>query len=288
MKQQQTLKKPIEMMGTGLHSGQSIRLNLVPAPVNAGIVFKRTDLDPIINIPALTPFVGDTRMNTCLINQQARVATVEHLMAALAGMQIDNCFVELDAAEPPALDGSALEFVNLIEQAGITVQDSARRYIRIKNKIVVEHEGKLACLAPYDGQSFEFTIEFEHPVIKQSNQSLRFELTPSAFKKEISGARTFGFIKEYEYLKANHLALGASMENTLVLDEVKLLNPEILRYSDEFVRHKILDAIGDIYLLGHPVIGAFQGIKSGHEMNHQLRQALLNNPNAWEFQYFSE
>lgn len=284
MKQQQTLKQSIQIKGIGLHCGQEIQLHLLPAPVDTGIIFKRVDLNPTIELPALTQFVGDTRMNTCLVNQQARVATVEHLMAALAAMQIDNCIIEINAAEPPALDGSALEFLQAIEQAGIETQNKARRYIRIKKKIEIKKDDKLASLMPHDGNLFSVTIDFAHPVIQQSQQSLSLEITPDSFKNDICGAKTFGFIKEYEYLKAHNLALGASLENTLVLDDTKLLNPEVQRYADEFVRHKMLDAIGDLYLLGHPIIGAFEGIKTGHEMNHQLRLALLNNPDAWEFQ----
>jgi len=278
---QRTIRE-IRATGVGLHTGEKVYLKLSPAPENTGIIFRRVDLNPVVEIAAHTEHVGDTTLNTCLIKDGVRVSTVEHLLSAFAGLGIDNAFVELNAPEVPIMDGSAGPFVFLIQAAGIVQQMAPKRFIRIKKKIKVENGDKWACIEPYDGSRFQMTIDFPHPLIKTSNQTIAFDLSSTAFIKEVSRARTFGFLPEYEYLRNNNLALGGSLENAIVLDEYRILNEEGLRYADEFVRHKLLDAVGDLYQLGYNMIGSFTGYKSGHALNNQLLNTLLADQAAWE------
>jgi UDP-3-O-[3-hydroxymyristoyl] N-acetylglucosamine deacetylase len=279
---QRTLKTSAQISGIGVHSGKTVQLMLHPAPENTGIVFRRIDVQPPVNIPAISKYVSDTRLNTCLAKDGAAVATVEHLLSAFAGIGIDNAYVDITAAEMPVMDGSAQPFVNLIRSAGIEKQQAEKKFLRIKRRVEIKDGDKFVSLEPFEGFKFSLTIDFDHPVIRASSQSATIDFTTASFADEISHARTFGFLADYEQLRKHNLGLGASLENTLVLDEQQVLNPEGLRYADEFVRHKILDAVGDLYLLGHNFIGAFTGYKSGHNLNHQLREAVLADSSAWE------
>ena len=282
MIKQRTLKNTIRATGVGLHTGKKVYLTLRPAAVNTGIVFRRTDLDPAVDIRACADNVGDTTMNTCLIKDGVRVSTVEHLLSAFAGLGIDNAYVDVTAPEVPIMDGSAGPFVFLIQSAGIAVQDAPKKFIRIKRKITVKDGDKFACIEPWNGFKVSIGIQFNHPVIADSAQSVTIDFTKTSFVKEVSRARTFGFLSDYEYLRKNNLALGGSLDNAVVLDEFRIMNEDGLRYKDEFVRHKLLDAIGDLYQLGHSVIGAYSAYKSGHTLNNQLLRKLLANEKAWE------
>ena len=285
---QRTLKNSIRATGVGLHSGEKVYLTLRPAPVNTGIVFRRIDLDPVVEIPALAANVGDTLLSTTLVRNQARVSTIEHLMSALAGLGIDNCFIEVSAPEVPIMDGSAGPFVFLIQSAGIVEQHAAKRFIRIKREVTVHDGDKWATFLPYDGFKISFTIDFDHPVIAGRAQHAELDFASTSFVKEISRARTFGFMRDIEKLRAMDLALGGSVDNAIVLDEFKILNEDGLRYEDEFVRHKVLDAVGDLYTLGYALLGEFRGFKSGHGLNNQLVVALLEQEDAWEFATFED
>jgi UDP-3-O-[3-hydroxymyristoyl] N-acetylglucosamine deacetylase len=280
--QQRTLAKSISASGIAIHSGQTVNITLHPADVDKGIIFNRVDLNPTVQIPATTDYVGDTRLNTTLTHNGAQVSTVEHILSAFAGLGIDNAVIDIDNIEAPVMDGSALTFTSLIQSAGVVEQDAAKKFLRIKQMVRVEDGDKFAILSPHEGAKFSFTIDFDHPAILATKQNAEIDLMTQTFTAEISGARTFGFLADYEYLKKNNLAQGASLENTVVLDDNSVLNEDGLRYENEFVRHKILDAIGDLFLLQHNIIGAFEGYKSGHALTHKLRQALLNNPDAWE------
>lgn len=288
MIKQRTLKSIIRATGVGLHTGEKIYLTLRPAGANVGIVFSRTDLNPPVDIPAKSSYVGDTTMNTGLLKNGVRIATVEHLLSAFAGLGIDNAYVDLTAPELPTMDGSAGPFVFLIQSAGIQEQNVAKRFLRIKRKIKVSDGDKHAWLEPYEGFKVSFTIDFDHPLIRSSNQTSVINFSSMSYVKEISRARTFGFLSETEFLRKNNLALGVSLDNTIVLDKYRVLNEDGLRYENEFVRHKILDVIGDLYLLEHSIIGAFTGYKSGHTLNNQLRQALLADQKAWEIVTFED
>lgn len=283
MVKQRTLKHPAQISGVGLHSGVVVHLTIHPAAENTGIIFRRIDLQPTIDIPALTNFVSDTRLNTCLTQGGASVTTVEHILSALAGLGIDNARIELDAAEPPVMDGSAWPFIQAIQAAGIVEQSAAKQFIRIKQAITVNDGEKYVKLMPWEGFKFSMCIDFNHPLIAQTPQTLSIDLAQASYIEDISKARTFGFLSEYEFLRRQNLGLGASLDNTVVLNETALVNEGGLRYDAEFVKHKLLDAIGDLYLLGHNIIGEFSGYKSGHALNHQLRLALLQNTNAWEW-----
>lgn len=285
MIKQRTIRE-IHAMGVGLHTGKKVSLTLQPAPVDTGIVIRRDDIKPAVEIKAHTKNIGDTRLNTCLVKNDVRISTVEHLLSAFAGLGIDNAYVTLNAPEVPIMDGSAGPFVFLAQAAGIVVQDAPKRFIRIKKAIEVKHEDKWARLEPHSGAVYGMTIDFPHPVIRAGNQSFEFNHTGNAYIKEISRARTFGFLSEYEYLRRNNLALGGSLDNAIVLDEYRILNEDGLRFSDEFVRHKILDAIGDLYQLGHSMIGRFVGYKSGHAINNELMGTLLADKSAWEIVTF--
>lgn len=282
MIRQRTLKNVIRATGVGLHTGDKVYLTLRPAAPDTGIVFRRTDLTPPVDIPACPLNVGDTRLSTTLVKDGVRISTVEHLLSAFAGLGIDNAYVDVSAAEVPIMDGSAGPFVFLIQSAGIEEQHRAKRFVRIKRRVRVEEGDKYALFEPYDGFKVDFAIDFDHPAFPSSMRSATVDLSATSFVKEVSRARTFGFLRDIEALRQQNLALGGSMDNAVVVDDYRVLNEEGLRYEDEFVRHKILDAIGDLYLLGHSLIGAFRGYKSGHGLNNQLLRALLADRSAWE------
>ena len=282
MIKQRTLRNVIRAVGVGLHSGAKVYLTLRPAAPDTGIIFRRVDLKNPVEIPARAENVGDTRLSTTLVKGTVRISTVEHLLSALAGLGIDNAYVEVDAPEAPIMDGSAGPFVFLIQSAGIEEQNAPKRYIRIKKTVQVELGDKWARFEPHDGFKVSFCIDFDHPVLKRSNQQVEIDFTRTSFVKEVSRARTFGFVQEVELLRENNLALGGSLDNAIVMDDYRILNEDGLRYEDEFVKHKVLDAVGDLYLLGHSLIGAFKGHKSGHELNNRLLRALLAQKNAWE------
>ncbi|MFO7304688.1 MAG: UDP-3-O-acyl-N-acetylglucosamine deacetylase [Gammaproteobacteria bacterium] len=282
MLRQRTLKNTIRATGVGLHSGKKVLMVLKPAPPDTGVVFRRTDLDEPVEIKAHALNVGETMLGTTLNNGGARVATVEHLLSAFAGLGIDNAYVELSAEEVPIMDGSASPFVFLLQSAGIQEQPSPKRFARILQPIQVEDGDKWARFTPYNGFRVNFEIEFDHPVFKRRAQTATMEFSTTSFLKEISRARTFGFMRDLEFLRSKNLALGGTLENAIVLDDDRVLNEEGLRYEDEFVKHKILDAIGDLYLLGRSLIGEFTGYKSGHALNNRLLRKLLATPDAWE------
>ena len=282
MLRQRTLKNTIRATGVGLHSGDKVYLTLRPAAVDTGIVFRRVDLDPPVDIRATPDNVGETQLSTTLVDGEARVATVEHLLSALAGLGIDNCYVDLSAAEVPIMDGSAGPFVFLLQSAGIAEQNAHKRFIRIKKKVEVREAGKWARFTPYEGFKVGFEIDFDHPVFKRHRQVAEIDFSSTSFVKEVSRARTFGFMRDIEFLRERNLALGGSLDNAIVVDDFRILNEDGLRYEDEFVKHKILDAIGDLYLLGHSLIGAFSGYKSGHALNNKLLRTLLADKTAWE------
>lgn len=290
MIKQRTIKKIVSATGVGLHKGDKVKLTLRPAPENTGIIFRRVDLEPIVEFKTDPFLVGDTMMCTCLIGENdVRLSTTEHLVAAIAGLGIDNMVIDVDAPEIPIMDGSAISFVYLIQKAGIEEQAVAKRFIRIKETVRVEEGDKWAQFTPFDdGFRINFAIDFDHPAIAQSPQRLSIDISPTAFIKDISRARTFGFMKDIEYLHANNLALGGSMENAVVMDDYKVLNREGLRYDDEFVKHKILDAVGDLFMAGHNLVGEFTAYKSGHALNNKLLQALINNQDAWEYVTYEE
>lgn len=279
---QRTLKSVIHATGVGVHTGDKVYLTLRPAPVNTGIVFVRVDCSPAVEIPAHSSFVGDTSLCTSLVNEGVRVSTVEHLLSALAGLGIDNLYVEVTAPELPIMDGSAAPFVFLIQSAGIAEQHAPKRFIRIKKKIKVTHGDKWASIEPFNGFKIDFTIAFNHPIISDDVKRVVVDFSSLSYVKEVSRARTFGFLSDYELIRKQNLALGASLDNAVVLDEYKILNQDGLRYKDEFVRHKILDVIGDLYLMGHSVIGKFKGYKSGHMMNSMVLSQLLADEEAYE------
>ena len=282
MLRQRTLKTVVSASGVGLHTGQKARISLRPAPVDTGIIFRRVDLASPVDIPARADLVSDTRLASCLERAGARVHTVEHLMSALAGLGIDNAYVDLDAAEVPIMDGSASPYVLLIQQAGIVPQPAPKRFLRVVRRVEVREGDKWARLDPYDGYKLSFSIEFKHPVIERSTQAVEVDFAETSYLKEIARARTFGFMHEVENLRESGLALGGGLDNAVVLDEYRVLNAEGLRFADEFIRHKLLDAIGDLYLLGRPVLGAFAAHKSGHALNNRLLRALLAEKGALE------
>ncbi|HYN12323.1 MAG TPA: UDP-3-O-acyl-N-acetylglucosamine deacetylase [Burkholderiales bacterium] len=282
MLRQRTLKSLISASGVGLHTGQKVRLTLRPAPTDAGIVFRRVDLASPVDIPARADLVGETRLSTCLVRDGVKVYTVEHLMSALAGLGVDNAYVDLDAPEVPIMDGSASPFVLLIQQAGIVEQGAAKRFLRVARRVEVNDGDKWARLEPHDGFKLSFSIEFRHPVIERSTQSVALDFAETSYLKEIARARTFGFMHEVEDLRESGLALGGGLDNAVVLDEYRVLNAEGLRFADEFIRHKLLDAVGDLYMLGKPLLGSFAAHKSGHALNNRLLRAALADPAALE------
>jgi len=282
MIKQRTLKNTIRATGVGLHSGDKVFLTLHPAEVNSGIKFRRVDLDEPITIDAIPGNVGETMLSTTLVKNGNKVATIEHLLSAFAGLGIDNAIVDVSAAEVPIMDGSAGPFVFLLQSAGVAEQDAPKQYIRIKKPIRVEDGEKWAAFEPFAGFKVTFTIDFDHPAFPDHLKTSVMDFSSTTFVKEVSRARTFGFMKDIEFLRENNLALGGSLDNAIVVDEDKVINEDGLRYADEFVKHKILDAIGDLYLLGHSLIGEFKGFKSGHALNNKLLLALLENKEAWE------
>ena len=286
MLKQRTLKKAISATGVGLHNGEKVTLTLRPAAANTGIVFKRVDLPQPNEIVATAHAVHDTRLCSALEANGARVATVEHLMSALAGLGIDNVYVDVDAAEIPIMDGSAGPFVYLLQEAGIAELPAAKKFIRIKKTVEVKEQDKWARFEPYHGFKIDFTIAFNHPVFENSGCQVKIDFATDSYIQKISRARTFGFMHEVEYLRSNGLARGGSLDNAVVLDEYRVINTDGLRYDDEFAKHKVLDAIGDLYMLGHPILGAFYAYKSGHALNNQLIRALMQDETAWEYATF--
>jgi UDP-3-O-[3-hydroxymyristoyl] N-acetylglucosamine deacetylase len=288
MIKQRTLKNVIRATGVGLHTGKKVLLTLRSAPVNTGIIFRRIDLDPVVEIHARPENVGDTRLSTTLIRGKTRISTVEHLLSALAGFGIDNAYIDLSSDEVPIMDGSAGPFVFLIQSAGVEEQNAPKQFIRIKQRVRVEESDKWAMFEPFNGFKVGFTIEFDHPVFNERNCRAEIDFSTTSFVKEVSRARTFGFMREVELLRERNLALGGSLDNAVVVDDYRILNDDGLRYEDECVKHKILDAIGDLYLLGHSLIGSFTGYKSGHELNNRLLRELLANKSAWELVSFKD
>ena len=288
MIRQRTLRNAIKATGVGLHTGEKVYLTLCPAPVDTGIVFRRVDLDPVVEIPGRADNVNETTLSTTLFANGEKVSTVEHLMAAMAGLGIDNAYVDVSAPEVPIMDGSAGPFVFLIQSAGIEEQNAPKKFIRIKRKVTVEDGDKVASFLPFDGFKVSFTIDFDHPVFRDRTAHADVDFSSTSFVKEISRARTFGFMHEIEYLRSQGLARGGSVDNAIVVDEYRILNQDGLRYDDEFVRHKVLDAIGDIYLLGNSVIGEFRAYKSGHALNNASLRALIAQPDAWEMVTFED
>jgi UDP-3-O-[3-hydroxymyristoyl] N-acetylglucosamine deacetylase len=286
MIKQRTLKNMIRATGVGLHTGEKVYLTLRPAAVDTGIVFRRTDLPEPVEIKAAPHVVGDTRLSSTIERDGVKVSTVEHLMSALAGLGIDNVHVDLTAAEVPIMDGSAGPFVFLLQSAGIEEQSALKKYIRVKKSVQVVEGDKWVRFDPFNGFKVSFAIDFDHPVFDQSSKSVTVDFANNSYIKEVARARTFGFMEDVETLRSQGLALGGSLDNAIVMDEFRVLNSDGLRYDDEFVKHKVLDAIGDLYLLGHPLIGAFSGFKSGHALNNRLLRCLLADEQAWEYATF--
>lgn len=283
MIQQRTLKNVIRATGVGMHNGRKVVMTLRPAPVNTGIVFRRVDLTPVFEIRAEPGSVGDTSLSTTLVGENGeRVATIEHLMSALAGVGIDNLYVDLTASEVPIMDGSAGPFVFLIQSAGIAEQAAPKRFIRIRKAMELRDADKWVRFEPYDGFRVGFEIEFDHPVFKSRNCRVDLDFSTTSYLKEVARARTFGFMRDIEFLRQRNLVLGGSLDNAVVVDDYRILNSDGLRYDDEFVKHKVLDAVGDLYLLGASLIGRFVGHKSGHELNNALLRALLEQPDHFE------
>jgi len=288
MIKQRTLKNTIRATGVGLHTGKKVLLTLRPALPNTGVIFRRIDLDPAVEIRACPDNVGDTRLSTTLAKGSVRIATVEHLLSALAGFGIDNAYIDLSASEVPIMDGSAGPFVFLIQSAGVVEQNAPKQFIRIKRSVQVKDQDKWAKFEPFNGFKVGFTIQFDHPVFNEKNSRAEIDFSTTSFVKEVSRARTFGFMRDVELLREKDLALGGSLDNAVVVDDYRILNDDGLRYEDECVKHKILDAIGDLYLLGHSLIGSFTGYKSGHELNNRLLKKLLANKQAWEIVSFED
>lgn len=288
MIRQRTLKNVIRATGVGLHTGEKIYLTLRPAAIDTGIVFRRIDLDKPVDIPARPEYVGDTQLCTTVCRDGTRVSTVEHLLSALAGLGIDNAYIDLSAAEVPIMDGSAGPFVFLIQSAGIEEQNAPKKFVRIKHPVIVEEGDKWVKFEPFDGFKVSFSIDFDHPVFQTHTRTAELDFSTTSFVKEVSRARTFGLLKDVEQLREKNLALGGSLDNAIVVDDYRILNEDGLRYEDEFVKHKILDAVGDLYLLGHSLIGAFSGYKSGHALNNRLLRALIADEAAWELVTFED
>ncbi|KID57920.1 UDP-3-O-[3-hydroxymyristoyl] N-acetylglucosamine deacetylase [Pseudoalteromonas luteoviolacea] len=289
MIKQRTIAEVVKATGVGLHKGEKVTITLRPASANTGVVFRRVDLDPVVDFETTPEAVGDTQLCTCLTNKDGvRLSTTEHLIAAVAALGIDNLIVELDSAEVPIMDGSALPFIYLLQKGGIAELNAAKRFIRIKEAVRVEDGDKWAEIEPYDGFHIDFEIAFDHPAINASRQRIGLDITAQSFTEEISRARTFGFMKDIEYMHANNLALGGSMDNAVVLDDFKVLNPNGLRYKDEFVKHKILDCVGDLFMTGHNILGKVTCYKSGHGLNNKLLREVMANEQAWEWVTFDE
>ena len=288
MLRQRTLRESIKSTGVGLHSGNKVTMQLSPAPVDTGIVFRRTDLSPIRDIPARADQVDETDLSTSLGRGEFQVTTVEHLLSALCGLGIDNAFIEIDSPEVPIMDGSAGPFVYLLQTAGVREQPAAKRFIRVTREITVSDGDKVATLRPYEGFRVTFSIDFDHPVFKEQIGHAALDISSEAFVREISRARTFGFVHEFEYMRSRGLARGGSVDNAIVVDDYRILNEGGLRYDDEFVKHKMLDAIGDLYLAGYQLLAEYEGVKSGHALNNQLVRALFEQPECWEWATFDD
>ncbi len=288
MIKQRTLKNVIRATGVGLHTGKKILLTLRPAPANAGIIFRRIDLDVPVEIEARPDNVGDTMLSTSLVKGDVKISTVEHLLSALAGFGIDNAYIDLSSDEVPIMDGSAGPFVFLIQSAGVEEQNAPKRFMRIKERVRVEDGDKWAMFEPFEGFKVGFTIEFDHPMFHDGNCKAEIDFSTTSYVKEVSRARTFGFMRDVELLREKNLILGGSLDNAVVVDDYRILNEDGLRYEDECVKHKILDAIGDLYLLGHSLIGSFTGFKSGHALNNRLLRELLAKESAWELVSFED
>ncbi len=282
MIKQRTLKNTIRATGVGLHTGNKIYLTLRPAPIDTGIVFRRVDLENVVDVLACPQNVSDTRFSTTIEMDGVRISTVEHLMSAFAGLGIDNAIVELTAPEVPIMDGSAGPFVFLLQSAGIEEQPAPKKFLRIKKRVRVEDENKWAAFEPFNGFKVTFTIDFEHPAFENSGKTASIDFSTTSFVKEVSRARTFGFMSDLETMQQNGFARGGGFDNAIVMDDYRILNEDGLRYEDEFVKHKILDAIGDLYLLGHPLLGEFSAYRSGHHLNNRLLRSLLMDQEAWE------
>jgi UDP-3-O-[3-hydroxymyristoyl] N-acetylglucosamine deacetylase len=282
MLRQRTLKSLVSASGVGLHTGKKVRVTLRPAPINTGVVFRRIDLPSPVDIPAHAQAVGETRLSSCLVNGEAKVYTVEHLMSALGGLGIDNAFIDIDAPEVPIMDGSAAPFVLLIQQAGIAEQAAAKKFLRVLRTVEVKEGDKWARFEPHEGYRLSFSIDFKHPVIDGSTQAVTVDFAETSYLKEIARARTFGFMQDIENLREDGLALGGGLDNAVVLDEYRVLNSEGLRFADEFIRHKLLDAVGDLYLLGMPLLASFSAHKSGHALNNKLARKLLLEASAMQ------
>ena len=288
MIRQRTLRNSIKATGVGLHTGEKVLLTLSPAPVDTGIVFRRTDLNPVAEIPARADLVGETTLSTCLIHNDARVSTIEHLLSAMAGLGVDNAYVDVTAPEIPIMDGSAAPFVFLLQSAGLVEQHAPKKFIRVKREVTVTDGDKSATFLPLEGFKISFGIDFDHPVFKHRAATTEIDFSTTSFVREISRARTFGFVEEIEYLRSKGLARGGSMDNAIVIDDYQVLNNDGLRYEDEFVKHKVLDAIGDLYLLGYSLIGEYQAFKSGHALNNQALRTLISQKDAWEMVTFED
>lgn len=288
MLRQRTLQESIRSTGVGLHSGNKVTMQLSPAPVDTGIVFRRTDLSPIRDIPARADQVDETDLSTSLGRGDFQVTTVEHLLSALCGLGIDNAFIEIDSPEVPIMDGSAGPFVYLLQTAGVQEQSAAKRFIRVTREITVSDGDKVATLRPYEGFRVTFAIDFDHPVFKEQIGHAALDISSEAFVREISRARTFGFVHEFEYMRSRGLARGGSVDNAIVVDDYRILNEGGLRYDDEFVKHKMLDAIGDLYLAGHQLLAEYEGVKSGHALNNRLVRRLFEQPQCWEWATFED
>lgn len=286
MIKQRTLKTAVSATGVGLHSGQKVKLTLRPAAPDTGIIFHRSDLPDAPAIKAEAQAVSDTRLSTTIGSGEVRIATIEHLMSALAGLGIDNLFIDLSASEVPIMDGSAGPFIFLLQSAGIAEQPAAKKYIRVRKSILVEEDDKWVRFDPHHGFKIDFKIDFPHPAFNSAPNSVTVDFARTSYVKEVARARTFGFMQDVETLRGQGLALGGSLENAIVMDGYRVLNSDGLRYDDELVKHKVLDAVGDLYILGHPLIGAFSGYRSGHALNNRLVRALLADEAAWEFKTF--
>ncbi|ALO46924.1 UDP-3-O-acyl-N-acetylglucosamine deacetylase [Pseudohongiella spirulinae] len=286
MLKQRSLKNVIRATGVGLHTGEKVYLTLRPAPANTGIIFVRTDLEGRPEIPALAHFVGETTLSTALVKDGVRVSTIEHLMSAMSGLGIDNAYVEVSAPEVPIMDGSAGPFVFLIQSAGIEEQDAPKHFVRVTRPVSLQDGDKTVSIEPFDGFKVSYTLLYDHPVYRRYTKSATIDFSSTSFVKEVSRARTFGFMHEFEELRNRNLALGASMDNAIAVGDYKVLNEDGLRYEDEFVKHKILDSIGDLYLLGHSLLGEFKGYKSGHALNNALLRKLQAEPDSWELVTF--
>lgn len=283
MSRQRTIKRPISASGIGVHSGKECDISFLPAPENTGIVFRRTDLSPVVELSVQAAYVKDTQLCTAMVVDGVRVATVEHLMSALSGLGIDNLYIELNSPEVPIMDGSAAPFIFLLQQAGIKEQDATKRFIRILEPIEVRDGDKWARLVPFNGFRLDFTIAFDHPIFRHRSDTIKLEFSTQNYVREVSRARTFGFLRDIEFLHSNGLALGGSLDNAVVVDDYRVMNEQGLRFDDEFARHKLLDAVGDLYMLGAPILGWYQGYKSGHDLNNKLCLALLEHGERWQW-----